>query len=300
MREGVLGKATHGSAARDGSQAPAPRLLMCAPALYGIRYRINPWMRPQGDDAVRAPALAQWRRLHAALSALARIELVQAVPGVPDMVFTANAGFVFGDAVVPSRFRHAERRGEEAPFRAWFEANGFELVDLPRGLSFEGAGDALLDRAMPLAWVGHGFRSDAAVAPWLEHALDLEVASLRLVDPRFYHLDTCLCPLERGELLYYPGAFDEASAARIESRVPAARRIAVGERDALAFACNAVSVGGAVVLNRASRALRETLGARGYAVRAVALGSFIRAGGAAKCLTLRLDEKPLAREWAAA
>ncbi len=270
---------------------PRPRLLMCAPAQYGVRYTINPWMRPQSDEVVRAPALSQWQRLHAALSAHAEIELVEPLAGLPDMVFTANAGFVLGDKVVPSNFRHAERQGEQAPFRAWFEARGFELVELPAELAFEGAGDALLDRAEPLAWMGHGFRTDASVAGRLSEMLDVEVQPLRLVDPRFYHLDTCLCPLVGGELLYYPRAFDAESLARIESRVPARRRIAVGDRDATAFACNAVSVGKAVLLNRASRALGENLARHGYAIEAIGLEAFIQAGGSAKCLTLRLDEQ---------
>lgn len=267
------------------------RVLMCAPAQYGVHYTINPWMRPQSDDALRVPALSQWRRLRAALSAHADIELVEPLPGLPDMVFTANAGFVLGDKVVPSNFRHAERRGEQDPFRAWFDARGFELVELPRDLPFEGAGDALLDRAAPLVWMGHGFRTDAAVAPRLSDSLDVEVLTLRLVDPRFYHLDTCLCPLEGGELLYYPRAFDSESIALIESRVPPGRRVVVGDRDAAAFACNAVSVGATVLVNRASRALGEELALRGYTVEAIALGAFIKAGGSAKCLTLRLDER---------
>ena len=276
------------------------RLLMCAPAQYGVRYVINPWMRPQSDASLRAPALAQWQRLRAALAAHARIELVEPAPDLPDMVFTANAGFVLGSVVVPARFRHAERRAEEGPFRAWFEGQGYELVNVPKGLSFEGAGDALLDRAMPLAWMGHGFRTDLAMAPWLEDALDIEVLALRLVDPRFYHLDTCLCPLQHGELLYYPPAFDPESLALIEARVPRERRIVVGERDALAFACNAVSVGGTVVLNRASRALAAELAARSYDLAPVPLDQFIKAGGSAKCLTLRLDETRLAAERVAA
>ena len=114
--------------------------------------------------------------------------------------------------------------------------------------------------------------------------------SLKLVDTRFYHLDTCFCPLEGGFLLYYPPAFDDDSRAEIERRVPAARRIAIAEEDALAFACNAVGIDSTVIVNRATPALARTLARDGFEVVQTPLSEFMKAGGSAKCLTLRLDE----------
>lgn len=267
-----------------------PKLLMCAPTRFEICYEINPWMAGQIDASRRPLAIRQWNRLHAALAQHAHVQIIEPAPGCPDMVFTANAGVVLGRQVVLARFHHGERRGEEPHFGDWFARQGFEVLCLPEELCFEGAGDALLDRAMPLLWMGHGFRTDARAAQHMAAALDIEVAPLRLVDPRFYHLDTCLCPLAGGELLYYPGAFDSESLRRIEARVPAHARIIVGEVDARGFACNAVNLGQQVFLNRASRRLVATLNAHGYAVEQTPLGEFMKAGGAAKCLTLRLDE----------
>ena len=139
-------------------------------------------------------------------------------------------------------------------------------------------------------WAGYGFRSELDAHPLLAKLLGVEVLSLRLMDERFYHLDTCFCPLSDGTVLYYPPAFDFSSNRLIESRIPPEKRVAVCEADALAFACNAVNVDRAVILNQASSSLRQQLEERGYTVLETPLTEFLKAGGAAKCLTLRLDE----------
>lgn len=277
-----------------------PTLLMCEPSRFEVSYVINPWMLGNINSSKRALAARQWGRLHRALARHAEVRLIEPVAGCPDMVFTANAGLVLGERVVLARFRHGERRGEERYFGQWFKAQGFEAVSLPPDISFEGAGDALLDRAAPIVWMGHGFRTDERAAAPIAAALAIEVVPLRLVDPRFYHLDTCLCPLARGEVLYYPAAFDAESRRRIETLVPAHARIAVGEDDARDFACNAVNLGEHLFLNRASPQLLADLGARGYRVALTPLTEFMKAGGSAKCLTLRLDEQQPQRAAAAA
>jgi N-dimethylarginine dimethylaminohydrolase len=267
------------------------RLLMCAPRHFAVDYVINPWMEGNVHAANRERAQAQWNALVAAAEgAGARVECIPAAPGLPDMVFSANAGLVLGDRFVPSRFRHAERRGEEALFTAWCRQAGLRIRDLPEQVYFEGAGDALLDRGARRLWMGHGHRSDLAAAHELTDLLDIEVVPLRLVDARFYHLDTCFCPLRDGYLLYYPAAFDADARQAIVQHIPASRRIAVGEADALAFACNAVDLDDTLLLNRASPDLCAALAAIGYRVVQTPLDEFLKAGGAAKCLTLRLDE----------
>jgi N-dimethylarginine dimethylaminohydrolase len=267
------------------------RILMCEPDFFEVSYVINPWMNGNIAHADRALAKRQWMRLVERLRKVATVETTAGVEGVPDMVFTANAGVVLGSKCVLSRFRHVERQAEEPHFARWFQSHGFEVLRLPDDVPFEGAGDALLDRALPLLWLGHGHRSDAACAPLLRDWLDIDVELLALVDDRFYHLDTCFCPLEGGYLMYCPAAFDAASRARIAARVPAALRIAVNEADAAAFACNAVNIGHDVFLNHASPRLATELSAHGFRVHVTPLGEFIKAGGAAKCLTLRLTEE---------
>jgi lysine-ketoglutarate reductase/saccharopine dehydrogenase-like protein (TIGR00300 family) len=269
------------------------RILMCAPDHYDVDYVINPWMEGNVHKSSRDRAVEQWNKLHSVLKDLALVDLIQAQKGVPDMVFTANAGLVLGDNAVVSRFYHPERQGEEPYFRQWFIENGFTVHELPRDLPFEGAGDALLDREGRWLWAGYGFRSELDSHPYLAKWLDIEVLSLRLIDDRFYHLDTCFCPLTGGYLLYYPGAFDAYSNHLIQRRVPEAKRIAITEADAVNFACNSVNVGQNVVMNKASDLLKQQLGDVGFTVIETPLTEFLKAGGAAKCLTLRINEPVL-------
>ena len=211
------------------------------------------------------------------------------------MVFSANAGLVLGKNVVLSRFLHKERQGEEPYFQQWFEQNGFNVYTLPKDLPFEGAGDALLDREGRWLWAGYGFRSELDSHPFLAKWLDIEVISLRLMDERFYHLDTCFCPLANGYLLYYPGAFDSYSNRVIEMRVAPEKRIAIVEADAVNFACNAVNVDSIVIMNKTSDGLKSRLAEVSFQVIETPLTEFLKAGGAAKCLTLRVTE-PIGEE----
>ncbi len=269
------------------------RILMCAPDHYDVDYVINPWMEGNIHKSSRDRAVEQWSKLNFVLNDLAQVDLVQGKPGVPDMVFTANAGLVLGDNVVLSRFYHPERQGEEPYFKQWFEDNGFQVFELPKDLPFEGAGDALLDREGRWLWAGYGFRSELDSHPFIAKWLDIEVLSLRLINDRFYHLDTCFCPLAGGYLLYYPAAFDSYSNHVIEKRVPPEKRIAIAETDAINFACNAVNVEQSVVMNKASDILKLRLGDVGFTVIETPLTEFLKAGGAAKCLTLRINEPVL-------
>ncbi|HTL16368.1 MAG TPA: fused N-dimethylarginine dimethylaminohydrolase/saccharopine dehydrogenase domain-containing protein, partial [Patescibacteria group bacterium] len=205
------------------------RFLMCPPDQYDVDYVINPWMEGNIHRPSRDIASGQWHALYDILRESAEIECISPCPGLPDMVFTANAGLAIGTKFVLSRFLHRERQGEEIHFKQWFSKRGFEVFELPPDLPFEGAGDALLDRQGTCLWAGYGFRSELDAHPLLAQWLRLEVVSLRLIDPRFYHLDTCFCPLEGGFLLYYPGAFDAYSNRLIAERVPLHARVVASE-----------------------------------------------------------------------
>lgn len=266
------------------------RFLMCAPDHYDVDYVINPWMEGNIHKSSRDRAVEQWQKLHYILKDHTLVDLVEPQPGWPDMVFTANAGLVLGKTVVLSRFFHKERQGEEPYFKQWFESQGYTVHELPKDLPFEGAGDALLDREGRWLWAGYGFRSELDSHPYLAKWLDIEVVSLRLIDERFYHLDTCFCPLSGGYLLYYPPAFDAYSNRLIEMRVPPEKRIAIEEADAVNFACNAVNIDQVVVMNKASEGLKARFAEAGFEVIETPLTEFLKAGGAAKCLTLRVTE----------
>ncbi|MDJ0555092.1 MAG: TIGR00300 family protein [Microcoleaceae cyanobacterium MO_207.B10] len=266
------------------------RFLMCAPDHYDVDYVINPWMEGNIHKSSRDRAVEQWHKLHHIIKEHAIVDLVPPQKGWPDMVFTANAGLVLGNTVVISRFYHKERQGEEPHFKEWFLNQGFIVHELPKDLPFEGAGDALLDREGRYLWAGYGFRSELDSHPLLAKWLDIEVISLRLIDDRFYHLDTCFCPLTGGYLLYYPPAFDSYSNHLIEMRVPSEKRIVVQEPDAVNFACNAVNINQNIIMNKVSEQLKSNLTNAGFNVIETPLTEFLKAGGAAKCLTLRVTE----------
>jgi N-dimethylarginine dimethylaminohydrolase len=264
--------------------------LMCKPTHFGVSYVINPWMQGNIDRTSPVRATTQWRDLLTAIAGHARVELVHPEPGLPDMVFTANAGFVLDDVCVVSRFRHPERQGEEPHFERWFRSRRFSVLTMPPDLPFEGAGDALLDRGAARIWAAWGHRSARASHDVLRKRLGVETISLRLVDPRFYHLDTCFCPLDGGYVMYYPPAFDAESNRTIERLVRSDLRVAIDEADALYFACNAINAGNTIIMNRCGSALRQRLQSIGFALVETELTEFLKAGGAAKCLTLRLNE----------
>jgi len=269
----------------DDTMRPHPRILMCPPDHYGIEYEINPWMN-RSLGAVRALAFTQWQNLRATLEGLgAAIEVLPPVAGLPDLVFTANAGLMFHNRFYSSRFRHDVRAKETPLFDQWCAAHGFEVVTLPEGMFFEGAGDALF--CGDVLFAGYRIRSDVHAHQWLARSAGVRVLPLELVNTRFYHLDTCFCPLSPGEAIYFPGAFDEYGREVLTAHVP--KLYPVAEAEAHRFGCNAVVVGKTVVHNSGCDGLAATLMAAGYQSIPVELDEFLKAGGSAKCLTLRLD-----------
>jgi N-dimethylarginine dimethylaminohydrolase len=262
-----------------------PHILMCPPDFYGIQYEINPWMSTarQADHALAARQWQDLRRLLAETGA--KISQVPPVAGLPDLVFTANAALVYRNQAVLARFKHAQRQGEEAHFRAWLEAGSWHVRETPGAFFFEGAGDALF--CGETLFAGYRMRSDAAGHQKIGALLDIHVLPLELVDPYYYHLDTCFCPLAPGEAIYYPGAFDEYGRQVLQQQV--AELIPVDAEEARRFACNAVVVGRTVITNTGCPWLHDSLRDRGYDPMETPLDEFVKAGGSAKCLTLRLD-----------
>jgi N-dimethylarginine dimethylaminohydrolase len=278
-----------------------PHLLMCSPRHFAVTYSINPWMDPQSwanrGGNLHGEAQCQWTGLRDALTAAgALVETIGPTPDLPDLVFTANAAVVLDRKVVLSRFRYPERQKEEAIFAAAFAALAERgIVDdvcrLPPGIILEGAGDCIWDARRRLFWLGCGFRSDAAAASFLTQWLGRPVVALPLAQPRFYHLDTAFCVLPCGSLMYYPEAFTPAAQTTIDAHVAPEHRIALDRADAERFAANAVCVHNTIVLSSCSKSLRSALQERGYMVVETPLQAFLRSGGSACCLTLRLDHR---------
>lgn len=263
---------------------PNKQWLVCKPQDYDVRYSINPWMNTSVTPELDR-ARYQWQCLHHHLLRLgAWLEYVPHADGVPDMVFTANAGLVRGNTVVLSSFRHKERQGEEPFYQAWFESNGYQVKRITTG-SYEGEGDALFSG--DTLYCGWGFRSEVVAHEEAASILSAqEIVMLELKDPRFYHLDTCFCPLTPELAMVFPGAFSDEAIIALKKRM---ELIEVPEVDATQFVCNAVVLGEDVILPAGCTTTYSMLQKRGYRTYPVELSEFIKAGGAAKCLSLRLE-----------
>lgn len=283
----------------------APTFLMVDPRHYEVAYAINPWMSPaawNADGAALQGAawMASAKLGNALRHAGARIETMEGAPGAPDLVFPANAAVVLDRRAILARFLHPQRRVEEPLFHKAFDglkARGLldEVSMLPADCVHEGAGDFIYDAPRDLFWAGHGQRSNAAGTDAVISFFGREAVRLELATPRFYHLDTCFCPLPGGDVLFYPPAFTPAALREIEARVPPTQRIVASDEDAARFCVNAVAFGREVVMARAEDRLRATLAERGYRLHELDLAPFILSGGGAYCMTLRLDRSTTER-----
>jgi len=258
---------------------------MCPPEHFDVLYEINSWMHAEvGVDADLARA--QWEGLCAGLRASgADVEHLEPVPGLPDLVFTANAGVVNGPLFVPARFRHPERRREVPHDVAWFESRGFSVVELPGEAPHEGAGDAL-----PFGHVlvsGYRSRSDVSTHAALSAVTGVPVRSVELVDPRLYHLDLTFCPLDDRRALVAPLGWDTYGCRVVEALVP--EPLVLEDDEALAFCANSVVVGTTVHMPACPPRVGRRLEAWGFDVAVHEVGEFLKAGGACRCLTLALD-----------
>jgi N-dimethylarginine dimethylaminohydrolase len=269
-------------------QSRTRHYLMCTPSHFEVTYAINPWMdveNPVDTDRARL----QWEALRQTYLSLGhRVDLIDPLPGQPDMVFAANGGLVIGRRAYGAKFRFAERAAEGGAYASWLNDHGYDVVEPSR--TNEGEGDFLALGSMILA--GTGFRTSLEAHIEAAEALDRPVVSLELVDPRFYHLDVAIAVLDDGhgsapaDIAYYPGAFSRHSQRTLRDLFPDA--IVCSEADALVLGLNAVSDGHHVVLPAAATALAADLQERGYTPVPVDLDEFVKSGGSVKCCTMEL------------
>ena len=253
---------------------------MCRPLHFDVRYDINPWMTDQIGTVDKISAITSWYGLFDALGRVADVIVMDGNKDCPDMVFTANAGFVLGNKFALSKFATPERQPEEQYFQTHFSERGYTVFQPTH--AYEGEGDHLVD-SFDRHWVGSGFRTTKLVRKSLEGFLEVELTFLKLIDPRWYHLDTCFCPLPHNELMWYPAAFSDKSQKLI--RESFVKTYDVSEEDALKFACNCVVVGKDLFMPRYTE-VQQSLEQAGYRVHHFDLGEYLKAGGSAKCLTL--------------
>jgi N-dimethylarginine dimethylaminohydrolase len=267
----------------DTSGVPvAPTLLMCSPDYFTVSYRINPWMHPENPTDTSL-AVKQWKVLYQTYLDLGfNIHLIDPIPGLPDMVYSANGGFVLDGIAYGAKFHHPERQPEGPAYMEWFAAHGFEVAT-PRETN-EGEGDFLLVGDVILA--ASGFRSDTASHQEIAQVFSREVISLQLVNPSFYHLDTALAVIDSHTVAYLPSAFDEPSLEILRTRYPDA--IIATEEDAAILGLNSFSDGHNVVIAEKAVTFARDLAARGYNPIGVDLSELLLGGGGVKCCTLEL------------
>jgi len=257
--------------------------LMCPPEHFAVEYAINPWMNPDKPVDVEL-ALTQWERLREAYQGLGHtVQVIRPEPGLPDMVFAANGATVIGGRVLSAQFKYPERQPESDAYLEWFRRHDYTRIR-HSVVTNEGEGDIVFAGRAILA--GYGFRTDEAVRAELAELYGLPVISLRLIDPRFYHLDTALVVLDPDTVAYYPAAFDDAGKAAIASHF--AELIEVKDEDAEVLGLNAISDGRHVVVPEQARGFIEQLTAAGFEPVGVDLSELLKAGGGPKCCTLEL------------
>jgi len=257
---------------------------MCPPTYFDVEYEINPWMH-RDNPVNHEIARVQWQMLHDVYTKKLgwTVDLLEPVPHLPDLVFTANGGLVIDSKVVLPCFRHPERQGESLQFERWFQNNGVTTLETPAH-DFEGEGDALLYNDVLFA--GYPWRSDKLAHRALSRTLGLEVIGLQLTDARFYHLDTAFTVVNDHTVALYPPAFTGESIERVRRIVPDV--IFASDVDALAYGLNALSDGEHIVLSDRAVELIEVYRRLGLGVWPTPIGEFQKSGGGVKCLSLAL------------
>jgi N-dimethylarginine dimethylaminohydrolase len=264
-------------------QNPAkPRVLMCRPEHFTVSYRINPWMYPENPTNTTL-ALSQWEVLYQTYLDLGfQVQLIDSIPGLPDMVYAANGGFVLDGIAYGAKFHYPERQPEGPVYMEWFRSIGLD-VHVPEYVN-EGEGDFLLVGDTILA--ASGFRSDTSSHQEIADIFAREVVSLALVNPSFYHLDTALAVIDSETIAYLPSAFDAESVSVLTTRFPDA--IIATKDDAQVLGLNSFSDGHNVVIAKQATTFARDLEERGYNPIGVELSELLRGGGGVKCCTLEL------------
>ncbi len=257
------------------------KILMCEPSYFSIAYEINPWMN-SANQINREDALFQWKSLVKTYNDLgANIKLIEPRSSVPDLVFTANAGLVYKDIFFPSNFRFPERQPERPMFVEWFKNNNYKIIDLPKDIIFEGAGDGLF--CGKYLFLGAGFRSDRGVDKFLsKHIKNIEIITLGLSNPYFYHLDTCFSPLPNGDFIYYPDAFDDESRIILEKL----NGHEISEELCINYGCNLTFINKTLVTGFVDNSLKDICKKLNLEIKQIEMMEFIKSGGGTRCLSL--------------
>lgn len=258
-------------------------VLLCRPNYFDVSYVINPWMKPGRVDTHKAKK--QWNGLVKKLKELGiGVNIIEGEKGLPDMVFATDQAVIKGNTAVLSNFKYKERRGETIFYKKWLKEHGFNIINLPKDLYFEGGGDSVWSSED--LFVGVGFRNSKGVNRYLENILNTRVIEIHLVDPFFYHTDTCFFPLDSETLFYYPPAISEKSKNLLKKIFK--KNIAVTKKEAFNFALNSLIFGKDVITQKGNKKFVFELKKLGYKSHEIDLTEFAKAGGGIHCSVLTL------------
>lgn len=281
-----------GFSIRNCSSMPEPgRILMCSPEHYDIVDVKNPFMSGHVGMVNKSLAKKQWDDVRAAFEAAGKpVTILPAAPGLEDMVFCANQTLVgltpqMERLCLLSSMQHPSRRREVPIFGQWFAQEGYRVVSLKdKNLHFEGAGDARWHPGKRLLWGGHGFRSEPEAYEEVAALFEAPVILLKLVNEKFYHLDTCFCPLTPEAVLIYPSAFDAASLELILKIFPIV--LTATENESIRqMACNAAVLDSrTAVIQKGATSVNSHMSAMGLSVVEVETSEFIKSGGSVYCM----------------
>jgi arginine dihydrolase len=261
------------------------KIMMCPPDYFEIEYSINPWMNP-AIKVDKAEAFKQYNALKDEIQK-AGGEIVELKPSrnLPDMIYTSNAGYAEEDVFIKANFKSHQRQHESAKAEKYFKENKYQIFEVPENIIFEGEGDLI--RSKSKYFLGWGQRSDLIAKDYIEDIIGKEVLALELVDPYFYHLDTCFGPLNDNIVVLNENAFSEESLIKIYEKFRTV--ITTNKQDNSVLACNLVVIGNNVILGKGiSDDLRNELRRHRFNVVETVMSEFLKGGGSVKCLALEI------------
>lgn len=278
----------------------ARRILMVKPTYFHLENPINPHMK-KADGSLhslnKAKALDEWQELRRAYENIG-LEVFEASPveGLPDMVFCANQSLPgvsrSGELMAALSNMANDTRHLEVPAIAQaLQGLGYktqELAERSGSSFFEGMGDALWLPGYRVLIGGYGYRTHRAAYERLAEFFDVTVLCLQLVNPRFYHLDTCLSLLDDRTALACREAFT-ADGWRLLTKVfERLIEVPLSEADSPGFACNAHCPDGRhVLLQKGSPVTVSRLKELGFRVIELSTEEFIKSGGSVFCMKLQ-------------
>lgn len=272
---------------------------MVDPQYFDVEYAINPYMRDsegQLKKVDRPLARTQWQALKVTFEGLnLKVHVLDGEEGFPDMVFCANQSFPFlsqqggQPQVLMSRMRAPERSGEVKFFEKWFQTQNCAVYSLNDAeSSFEANGDVIPVPGSGQMWGGVGPRTDRKVYQELSQRFELNVQTLDLVHPSFYHLDTCFFVVNKDLCAYVKEAFSAESIAKIENGFSKTIQIPLNE-GLKYFAGNAFCPDGKnVILQKGSSVTNDQLRSHGLNVIEVDTSEYMKSGGSVFCMKLAL------------